>query len=108
MPDERIKWQSIRQRYKLSKEQYLTMLKIQNNRCAICGVEFVEGKKVCVDHDHKLSVVRGILCASCNNILSLAEDNPDLLHRAEAYLINSFTRYYERVGWDKWKKDGHQ
>jgi hypothetical protein len=39
-----------------------------------------------VDHCHKTSVARGLLCYSCNAALGLARDRVDVLRRLIEYL----------------------
>jgi Recombination endonuclease VII len=52
-------------RYKLTVEQYESMLAACNGFCPVCSRAF--GKKPHVDHCHKTGRVRGILCFRCNN-----------------------------------------
>lgn len=65
----------------------------QDNRCALCGVEFVlEGPdarvKGCaqVDHCHETLRLRGLLCSGCNTGLGALGDNETGLLRALAYV----------------------
>ena len=53
--------------------------------CAICGKP-VEGKDKHLDHNHKTSTIRGVLCNTCNVGLGAFKDDPNLLKKAEAYL----------------------
>lgn len=80
--------------YGITADQYRTLYANQGGRCAICDtfepVEF----KMSVDHDHACcpgekacgKCVRGLLCNRCNVLLGHAQDNPDHLRRAIAYL----------------------
>ncbi len=43
-------------------------------------------RKMCLDHDHKTGIYRGILCNFCNTMLGYFHDDPDLLSRAIQYL----------------------
>ena len=57
-----------------------------NPFCEICGNKnILSGKeaKLCIDHDHKLIVFRGLLCQQCNRALGWYEKNSD---KVEAYL----------------------
>lgn len=74
-------------RYGLTEDQYQAMLVAQSNGCAICRTSFAGGVKVCVDHCHDSSVVRGLLCNDCNMALGRFKDDPDNLRRALAYLL---------------------
>lgn len=44
------------------------LLALQGNSCGICGQPFTEARPVNIDHDHASGFVRGLLCASCNNL----------------------------------------
>lgn len=52
--------------------------------CAICGENKTE--ILCVDHDHKTGVIRGVLCKKCNLGLGMFRDNPEYLATAIEYL----------------------
>ena len=62
------------------------MFKKQNNKCAICGIEFSDNNKAFVDHCHKTNRVRGLLCTRCNTLLGMAKDNIEILQKAITYL----------------------
>lgn len=77
----------------LSKKEYLNIIKLQNNKCAICNKNLVIGRWTCVDHDHKCCIKhscnncrRGILCFHCNLLLGHAKDKIDVLKSAIKYL----------------------
>jgi hypothetical protein len=79
----------LRHYYQLTLERYNSMLKEQDNACAICESPFdraTKGRTPHVDHDHATGAVRGILCNSCNAMLGRAGDNPATLLAAIAYL----------------------
>ena len=68
--------------------EYETLLQIQNNACAICGITPEEiGKKLIVDHDHDTLKVRGLLCWRCNSGLGFFKDNQAHLAMAIEYLV---------------------
>jgi hypothetical protein len=73
-------------KYNLTAEKYYNMFLIQNNKCAICHEEFLDGNKAFVDHCHKTNKVRGLLCAKCNSLLGMARDNIEILQNAIKYL----------------------
>lgn len=81
-------------KYNLNQEEYLLMLKTQENKCKICGVHaqhapatgFAKEGVLCVDHDHLTNKVRGLLCSHCNTGLGLFFDNIDNLEKAILYL----------------------
>jgi hypothetical protein len=79
-------------RYKMTIDQYITMLKEQNYQCKIC--EGTENKRLSVDHDHNCcpgqttcgKCTRGLLCSYCNKTLGLAKDNEQILQKMIDYL----------------------
>ena len=74
-------------RYGSTHQAYVDMVALQENKCAICKVEFGTLRKTPqYDHDHATGKVRGILCATCNNGLGSFKDRVDLLLAAIAYL----------------------
>lgn len=73
-------------RYGLSAEEYYSIFKKQNNKCAICCQEFSDNNKAFVDHCHKTNKVRGLLCTRCNTLLGMAKDNISILESAITYL----------------------
>jgi hypothetical protein len=82
-------------RYNLSRERRLALLAAQDNRCAICRVEFGSARALRphIDHDHRCcsgnkscgNCIRGLLCSKCNGLLLSALESP-LRATAEAYL----------------------
>ena len=81
-------------RYRLSQDNYNAMLEAQENACAICKAQFVDGISACVDHDHNCcpnggscgACVRGLLCHLCNKGIGGFEDDVDRLRQAIFYL----------------------
>ena len=70
--------------YGLSEVELLTLEAAQQGHCAICG-EFIDAG-LCIDHDHKVGHVRGLLCNLCNLGLGAFGDDPRRLVRAAIYL----------------------
>lgn len=77
--------------YKITLEEYDRMLQVQGGVCAIC--EKSESRRVLgkivplsVDHDHKTTAVRGLLCNSCNVGLSRFRDSVEILKAAIGYV----------------------
>lgn len=56
----------------MTPEEYTTIFKHQDGRCALCNEE----KKLTVDHNHDSGVVRGLLCYQCNSSLWLLDNVP--------------------------------
>ena len=74
--------------YGITHNEYLKMVKAQNNLCAICGCEPPNNhkKRLNIDNCHTTEKVRGLLCDACNRAIGLMKDNPDLLNKAINYL----------------------
>lgn len=72
--------------YGISLEEFDSLLKAQNHRCAICGASLDGGKETHLDHSHKTQSIRGILCNNCNTGIGMFKDDPLLLHAAADYL----------------------
>jgi len=70
--------------YGITKNQVLAMSTAQHNSCAICGKP--QERRLHIDHDHKTSAVRGLLCARCNTGLGVFKEQPELLRKAAFYL----------------------
>ena len=51
---------------------WLALLKIQDNRCALCGRLDIFARLV-ADHDHKTGELRGALCGACNMCVNIYE-----------------------------------
>ena len=71
-------------KYSLTRERWNEMLKKQDNKCGICGIDFKD-KKPCVDHCHVTQKIRGLLCRKCNLDLQAIEDT-EFLRKAQIYL----------------------
>jgi len=74
-------------KYGMTLECYEKMLKEQDSKCYICGIENqYNGKPLYVDHCHTKGQVRKLLCQHCNSGLGMFKDNPELLIKAADYL----------------------
>lgn len=71
--------------YDLSVDEYNEMLRIQNDRCAICGKKML-GRFCHIDHCHKTGKVRGLLCHHCNAGIGNLFDDIAILEKAIKYL----------------------
>jgi len=78
--------QLLRNCYGLTLEQYDEMFENQNGVCAICGGTNVNGRRLCVDHDHETEKIRALLCNYCNNLLGHAKENIVILQSTINYL----------------------
>jgi hypothetical protein len=79
-------------RYKLSWEEYQKLIAQCGNSCPLCGKKETRRRKdgtiypLHIDHDHKTSKVRGLLCNKCNACLGLIDDNVEILKKMIEYL----------------------
>lgn len=80
-------------KYGLSYDDYIEMIKLSNDKCAICNQEEKRrlGKQekltqLSIDHNHKTGKVRDLICYGCNLIIGYAEDDIQLLKNAINYL----------------------
>ena len=104
---------NINMKYGLSLEAYENWKVKQNNKCFICGIEFIideYGKDNShVDHCHaadrtglkqtqkcRAEDVRGLLCADCNKGLGFAKENVDTLQNMLYYIQEWKTLLQER------------
>lgn len=70
-------------RRRLEKAMYgTTKEEIGRSCCDICG----STKRLCIDHCHTTSEVRGILCTLCNTGLGMFKDNTENMIKAVLYL----------------------
>lgn len=73
--------------YGITLDDYTDLAAKQEGCCAICGYCSLElNKRLVVDHCHKTSNIRGLLCSYCNSMLGFARDNLKNLKKAIAYL----------------------
>lgn len=79
---------ALAKRYGVSLEWYYQQLRVQDNKCAICGSSDPKASRelFSVDHCHNTGAVRQLLCGECNLGLGKFLDNPELLEKAAAYL----------------------
>ena len=76
------KFRQLRHRYGLSREAYENLMRESGGKCQLCGGE----QRLCVDHCHNSSVVRGILCLRCNTAIERFESVPEFPRLAAEYL----------------------
>ena len=73
---------ALRKLYNISYDEYMEMLTLQGNVCAICKRPETrkssgsEPKYLSVDHDHVTGKVRALLCHDCNVALGYLKDDP--------------------------------
>jgi hypothetical protein len=80
----------LKKAYGISYQEYLNILAIQQNSCAICGVDQEDvSRAFAVDHCHDTGKIRGLLCCNCNTGIGNLRDDIGLLERAIEYLKNT-------------------
>lgn len=76
--------------YGITEEDVSLMRVLQNNRCAICRVEFSDrawgATAMQIDHDHETGKFRALLCTKCNRGLGLFDDDVARFASAISYL----------------------
>ena len=75
----------------ITAEQYNLMFQEQHGLCYLCGKsQEINGRRLSVDHCHKTTRVRRLLCDQCNIALGYVETSlaNDWLDRAKSYLIH--------------------
>lgn len=78
-----------RKLYSLEPQDYLDLMTLQQEQCAICGATTSghgRTSALLVDHDHQTGKVRGLLCHGCNGGLGHFKDDPNRLRAAIEYL----------------------
>ena len=76
----------IKRKYGITIEQESQLKQLQNNKCAICKNELQPGFKSHIDHCHTTGKIRAILCNTCNAMLGMAKESPEILKFALNYL----------------------
>lgn len=73
--------------YGITFEDYKQMMSAQKSKCKIC--KQTSDSPLHVDHNHKTTKIRGLLCRRCNTLLGLAFDKIRILRSAILYLKNT-------------------
>jgi len=71
--------------FNITEDQLQNMLLGQQGCCKICSVDFgglesLNGRTYCIDHNHNTNEIRGLLCPKCNRQIGLVENNPTLVN----------------------------
>lgn len=87
----RLSDRELRRHFGITKADYDKVLAVQNGVCAICNrperdMRNGKVKALAVDHDHRTGMIRGLLCAHCNQALGKMGDDPALLRAAADYI----------------------
>lgn len=81
----------IRRKFGLTPADVADLLERQGKRCGLCGGPFetIGKHRLVIDHDHETGAVRGALHYSCNVMLGIGGDRPEVFEAAIAYLKRS-------------------
>src|SRR5437870_6973504 len=96
----------LKQLYGITLEEYNKLFKIQNGICIICHLPEKRSKyndvfKLCIDHNHETSKIRGLLCHNCNQILGHSKENISILEKCITYLKLSKENYLQIIDKDR-------
>jgi|SRR6185436_19392781 len=80
-------------KYGLNENTYQKLFTNQNGKCAVCEIS-LQGKKICIDHDHSCcpgwntcgKCIRGILCYGCNTAEGLLKSDPVIISKLLEYV----------------------
>lgn len=88
IPLERLRLHKAKTKYGLSPDQFRALFDSHGGKCHICGTTKPGGRfdTFHIDHCHATGEVRGLLCATCNNILGKVGDSIERLTQCIAYL----------------------
>lgn len=73
--------------YNITLEQAQSLMDSTNCHC--CGKELIDKRSTYIDHCHKTSKIRGILCMSCNSGIGFLGDNIEGVLKAVQYLTKN-------------------
>lgn len=85
---ERHRRHSRKANYGITQAEYDNILRLQHDRCAICGKLDNGERELCVDHDHNTGRIRGLLCLKCNLGVGYFLDNAFLMREAADYIFH--------------------
>lgn len=95
----------LEKKHGITEAEYQAMLQGQQQLCAICSKPAGEDRsryggfrRLAVDHCHVTGIIRGLLCADCNNGLGLFRDNSEVLRRAALYIDTNQERILQLLG----------
>ena len=76
----------LKRKFGITADQYEGMFRRQNGACAICRGINLNGKRLCVDHDHRTGIVRALLCDVCNTTLGKVGESIEILTALSEYI----------------------
>jgi hypothetical protein len=86
--NDRVKRTSFKSKYGIEWDEKIIRIAQQGHRCAnqYCDSKPKSDTGWHTDHDHSTGKLRGMICRSCNLILGLAKDDPEILQGLIDYL----------------------
>jgi hypothetical protein len=76
-----------RKKFGFTLEERAHFIAANNNQCQICFIRREDlGEELCIDHMHKMNIIRGLLCRQCNLGLGHLHDSLFVGRAALAYL----------------------
>lgn len=81
----------LKNKYKITVEEYDKLFLIQGGCCAICHMPETNKlndsiRRLAVDHNHETGQVRSLLCTNCNAMIGYAKEDINILSNAIEYL----------------------
>jgi len=80
---------SLQRLYGITLEQRDAMIAAQGNKCACCGVAFIDGERKNVEHSHFTGKIRGIVCTNCNQAIGHSYDSIERCLLTAVYLFKT-------------------
>jgi hypothetical protein len=87
----KIKTYYLKRMYGLDYESYIRLLEAQNGLCYLCNKPETQKRRgvtisLAIDHCHVSGKVRKLLCARCNTVIGMIEEDLPLLEKMMKYL----------------------
>jgi DNA-directed RNA polymerase subunit RPC12/RpoP len=84
----------LKTRYGITPEQYQILFEKQEGKCAVCKRHQSDLKsKLVIDHDHKTSEIRSLLCAYCN-LRVVGKLRKDTIQAVYDYLMSDYSGWF--------------
>lgn len=76
---QRLRDNNIRWKFNMSLEEYNKRTELQHGLCAICFQPCKTGRGLSIDHNHLTGEIRDLLCARCNTVIGMVDEDKSLL-----------------------------
>jgi hypothetical protein len=86
----------LKSKFGMTVKQYEYMYIKQDGVCAICKELNLNGKRLCIDHNHTTGQIRELLCDKCNYAIGRVKEDFKILDAMKDYLEK-----WQRVEWAK-------